>query len=182
MQRIFTFIILLMATTTLTAKSPGAYPPEVQLNDFLQENWTQQETDNAKLVIDFVQQLMNEHNFEYILKEFGSHPYLQHNRNMTDGIDGVLNAVRDVVKRYPEYAYDVKRIVVSGDLVIFHSHVTVKAKQRGDESKGFIISDTWRIQDGQIVEHWDAIQALNGFFRFYTWLTGGKVRNANGLF
>ena len=166
----------------MTASTSGAYPLEVQLHDFIQESWTEQETNNAKIVIDFVQQLMNEHNFEYILREFGSHPYIQHNRGMTDGIDGVLHAVRGVVKRYPDYCYDVKRIVSSGDLVIFHSHITVKAKHRGNEQKGLVISDTWRVKDGKIVEHWDAIQPLNGLFRFFSWLNGGKIRNANGLF
>ena len=171
-----------MASTSTISAQKAPQSPQVLLQNFLDPEWTQKETDNAKVVISFIQNLMNEHNFDFIEKEFYSHPYVQHNRSMSDGISGVLLSVEDLVKRFPEYSYDVKRIISSGNFVVFHSHVTVKAKHRGNDKKGFIISDTWRLKDGKLVEHWDAIQPLNGFFRFYYWLVGGKVRNENGLF
>lgn len=156
--------------------------PQLLLDNYIEESWTQTETSNVKVIIDFVQKLMNDHDFDYVKQEYSSHSYVQHNRGMTDGINGVLHSVKDVVKRYPEYSYDVKRIIASSEFVVFHSHITVKAKHRKNEKKGFIISDTWRIENGKVVEHWDAIQPLNGFFRFYSWMVGGKVRNSNGLF
>ncbi|MEM7036571.1 MAG: ester cyclase, partial [Bacteroidota bacterium] len=174
------FIFFVMAT--IHSSQVRSQAPQVQLEDHIQEHWTPKEVQNATIVINFIQQLMNAHDFEFIESAFGTHPYHQHNRSMKDGIPGVLEAVRDLVKSFPDYCYDVKRILVSGDHVVFHSHVTVKSKHRGNDKKGFIISDTWRLEKGKIVEHWDAIQPLNGFFRFYTWLTGGKIRNSNGLF
>lgn len=170
-----------MASTSKISAQTGTEIPQLLLEDHIQENWSQSETNNVKVVIDFVQHLMNDHDFDYIEKQFGSSPYTQHNQSMTDGISGVVEAVQSVVKRYPEYSYGVKRIVASGDYVVLHSHISMKAKQRGDETKGFIITDTWRLEDGKLVEHWDAVQPINGFWRFYTWLTGGKVRNTNGL-
>ncbi|MEM1270403.1 MAG: nuclear transport factor 2 family protein, partial [Bacteroidota bacterium] len=99
-----------------------------------------------------------------------------------DGLEGLTEFLRRFVGRFPEYGYDVKRILVDGDTVMFHSHVTTKASHRGDDTKGFNIIDTWRIQGGTIADHWDAIQPLDGFMRLYVWLTGGAIRNANGVF
>ncbi len=182
MQRIIILITIIMATQISSPAQTSSSTPQVRLDDFIEEGWSQTETNNAKVVIDFVQHLMNDHDFDYIERTFGSHPYVQHNQSMIDGIPGVLEAVQGVVKRSPDYSYDVKRIIASGDYVVFHTHVTLKAKHRGNDRKGLIISDTWRVKEGRIVEHWDAIQPVQGFFRFYAWLTGGKVRNSNGLF
>jgi len=87
-----------------------------------------------------------------------------------------------LTKQFPEFSYDVKWIVASDDMVVFHSHVTIKAKDRGNEKKGFIITDTWRLENGEIVEHWDAIQAIQPLLRFYMWIQGGKKRNKNTQF
>ena len=64
--------------------------------------------------------------------------------------------------------------------MIFHSHATLEAKHRGDDRKGFDIIARWRIADGQVVEHWDAIQPIDRFGRISVLMTGGTIRNANG--
>ena len=171
-----------MATNTMNPTSAGTQSPQLHLNDFLQADWTQTETSNVKVMIDFVQHLMNDHDFAYIEENFGHHRYVQHNRSMEDSIAGVLGVVKNTVKRFPDYCYDVKRIIASGDYVVFHSHVTLNAKHRGNEKKGLLISDTWRIKDGELVEHWDVLQSLNFSLRLLSFLTGGKIRNSNGLF
>lgn len=154
----------------------------IQVENFQQENWSAQELANVELVTDFVQHIMNNHDFDYIMTQYGDQPYAQHNRSMNDGIEGVVESVKGLQKRYPDFTYDVKHIHVDGEYVIFHSHSTVKKKHRGNDQKGFNIMDTWRVQDGKIVEHWDAIQPLNGFMRFYSWMVGGAIRNGNGVF
>jgi len=182
MYKVIILISIIMASAATISAQQISNRPQVLLDHFIQEEWSQTETNNAKIVIDFVQKLMNDHDFDYIEQTYGSHPYVQHNRSMTDGIPGVLGAVKGIVKGNPDYCYDVKRILVSGDYVVFHSHITIKAKDRGNEKKGLVISDTWRVKEGKIVEHWDAIQPLQGLFRFMSWLNGGKIRNSNGLF
>lgn len=154
----------------------------VDLNKLKQPHWTAEEVKHAELVSDFVQKLMNEHDFEYVEKVFGGNTYRQHNRNMSDGISGVIQTVKSLVKRSPAYTYDVKHISVDGDVVHFHSHVTLNEKHRGNPNVGFNIKDTWRIEEGAIVEHWDAIQPINGAMRFYAWMVGGKIANENTLF
>ena len=156
--------------------------PKINFDALKQEHWSEKEMDNARLVMDFVQNLMNNHDFDYVLKTFGNDLYTQHNRNIPDGFEALVRFVQKFAKRFPEYSYDVKRIIIDGDYVIFHSHVTMNKKHRGNDKKGLNIIDTWRIQDGKIAEHWDAIQPIDGFMRFYVWLTGGAIQNANGVF
>ena len=93
-----------------------------------------------------------------------------------------MGYVKTLTKRFPEYAFDVKRIVSSGDIVVLHSHATLKAKHRGDETKGFIVMDTFRLQNGQLSEHWDALQAIDFGTRLLMLLTGGAKGNANPTF
>ena len=169
-------------TSTSTKKDTPMDPIIIDLDALKKSNWSKQELENAALVIDFVQHIMNNHDFDYIQQKFGSHPYRQHNRNIPDGIDGLLSYIEQSAKRYPEFTYDVKHIYVDGNFVTLHSHATIKKKDRGNDKKGFNINDTWRVENGQLVEHWDAVQPINGSMRFFGWLTGGKVRNQNGVF
>ena len=57
-------------------------------------------------------------------------------------MDGLASYVKTVVKRFPDYAFDVNRIIATQDFVILHSHATLKAAHRGNEAKGFIITGT----------------------------------------
>ena len=156
--------------------------PTIELDAHTRTNWTPEEIANAELVTGFVRALMNDHDFDTVRDVYGNDAYVQHNHGIVDGIDGVITTVSDLVKRFPEYSYDVKHVHVDDDIVIFHSHATLKAKHRGDDRKGFNIIDRWRIADGRIVEHWDAIQPIDRFGRLYALMVGGKVRNANGTY
>lgn len=147
-----------------------------------QDHWSETEQRNARLVIEFVQLLMNDHDFDTIRARYGANGYLQHNRGIPDGIDGLVGYLAPFTKRYPEYGYDVQRVYADGEYVTLHSHVTLKAKHRGDERRGFNIIDTWRVVDGQITEHWDAIQPLSSSMRLLTLAIGGRSRNGNSLF
>lgn len=157
-------------------------PQTFKLNTLAQPHWTEQQHANAETVLTFIQQLMNQHDFDLIIQKQGETAYRQHNRNMPDGIHGVVNALRKLTKRFPEFSYDVKRIFVDGDNVIVHSHATVQKKHRGNDKKGFNIIDTWTVKDGMLIEHWDVVQPLDSFMRLHYWLTGGSILNNNGVF
>lgn len=154
----------------------------INFESLKKSHWSQGQLANAKLVNDFVQNLMNNHNFDYVLERFGNDEYVQHNRGIADGLGALVAFVEIFAKQFPEYSYDVKHIHVDADYVIFHSHATVKKAHRGNDKKGFNIIDTWQVKDGRIVEHWDAIQPLDMFMRFYVWINGGKILNNNGVF
>ena len=155
---------------------------EINLERFKKETWTEQELQNATVVVDFVQNLMNDHNFDYLKEKYGSHRYEQHNQSMTDGLTGVIDVVSNFAKRYPDYAYDVRHMYVDGSSVILHSHATNNRKHRGNPKKGMNIMDVWKVEDGEITEHWDAVQPIHGSMRFLFWMIGGKFRNNNTYF
>lgn len=156
--------------------------PQIIFENHVQDHWTEQETENVKIVVDFFQHLMNEHNFEYTLNTYTGGTYLQHNRAIPNEIEGLVGYVKTMVKRFPEYSFDVKRIYADGDFVILHSHTTMQAKHRGNEEKGFIITDTFKLKNGKLTEHWDAIQPIDFFSRFLMLVTGGTIGNNNPTF
>ncbi len=155
---------------------------KIDLNALTKPHWTDSQKEKAKLVVNFVQLIMNDHNFDEVISRFGQQEYKQHNRTIEDGISGVVKTIKDLTKTSPEFSYDVKHIYVDGEHVILHSHATLKTKHRGNEQQGFNIIDTWKVQEGKLVEHWDTIQGLNFSMRLYVLMVGGKVRNENGVF
>lgn len=180
MFKSLTSLILLFASTVVHAQSKDTLI--IDLPSLQKTNWSEQEVENAELITDFVQNLMNNHNFSYILEHYNDSSYVQHNRNLPDKVTGLVNFLEEFVEDYPDYAYDVKHIYVDGDYVIFHSHATLDREDRGNDQKGMNIIDTWRIEDGRIVEHWDSIQALDFSMRVYSLISGGDIANSNGVF
>ncbi len=182
-KTILLVLTCVLVIDTYAQKTETMNSPKINFEILKQDHWSDQEKSNVSIIADFVQHIMNDHNFDYILKNYGDSRYLQHNKGIPDGVAGLVEFIKNnFAKRYPEYSYDVKWIVASGDMVITHSHVTTKAKHRGNEKKGFIITDTWRLKDGKIEEHWDAIQAIQPSLRLFMWLQGGKHRNSNTQF
>lgn len=156
--------------------------PQILMDEHMQEQWTDEEIGNVKVVVDFFQKLMNEHDFDITLKKHGGGSYTQHNRAIPNEIPGLIGYVKTMTKRFSDYSFDVKKIYADGEYVLLHSHVTMKAKHRGNESKGFIITDTFKLKNGKLIEHWDAIQGIDFFSRFLMLLTGGSVQNNNATF
>ncbi|MEM7208910.1 MAG: nuclear transport factor 2 family protein [Pseudomonadota bacterium] len=180
MLKTLTSLILIIASVSVSAQSENK--PIINFQSLQKPNWTEQELENARLITDFVQNLMNNHNFDYILERYNDSSYVQHNRNLPDKVTGLVGFLKEFVQDYPDYAYEVKHIYADGDFVIFHSHATVDQADRGNDKKGLNIIDTWRLENGRIVEHWDSIQALDGFMRLYALISGGNIENANGVF
>lgn len=180
MRKIIASTLLILASVTASAQNADKLV--IDLQSLQKPSWTEQELANATVITDFVQNLMNNHNFDYILERYNDSSYVQHNRNLPDKITGLVGFLKEFVEDYPDYTYDVKHIYVDGDYVIFHSHATLKKDDRGNDKKGMNIIDIWRLEDGRIVEHWDSIQALGTLMRFYSLINGGNIQNANGVF
>lgn len=173
---------LLLCLTSFVSLAQDSDKLKVDLESLQKASWSEQELKNAEIITDFVQNIMNNHNFDYVLEHYNDSSYVQHNRNIPDKVTGLVGFLKEFVAEYPEYTYDVKHIYVDGDYVIFHSHATLNKEDRGNDEKGLNIIDTWRLENGRIVEHWDSIQALDGFMRFYSLISGGTIRNENGVF
>lgn len=55
----------------------------------------------------------------------------------------------------PDMTLEVKRVVAEGDLVVLHSHLTLKPGE-----PGMALADFFRIEDDKVVEHWDVVQSI----------------------
>ena len=49
----------------------------------------------------------------------------------------------------------------------------VVKNDQGNPQKGINLKDTWKVENGQLVEHWDAIQPIDGFMRLFAVFAGG---------
>jgi predicted SnoaL-like aldol condensation-catalyzing enzyme len=120
---------------------------------------------NKKIVQEFYNFLINKKDFKSASKYIGNR-YIQHNPLVAEGPEG-LKALVDFLKSdYPDARSEIKRIFADGDYVIIHVHSV-----RIPKTRGRAIFDLFRLENGKIVEHWDAIQEIPE-----------SSANANGMF
>ncbi len=155
---------------------------QINLDLLKRDSWSNEERRNAEFVIEFVQKIMNDHDFEYVKENFGSNPYRQHNQSMIDGIEGVIQSMEQLTSNFPDFSYEVKHVYVDSEFVIVQSHATLSKEDRGNPQKGLNIYDTWKVVNNQIVEHWDAIQGIDQRMRKVVLQNGGQFRNDNTYF
>jgi NADPH:quinone reductase-like Zn-dependent oxidoreductase/predicted SnoaL-like aldol condensation-catalyzing enzyme len=79
--------------------------------------------------------------------------YVQHNPLAPDGPDALKYFVATTRQQFPDVAFEPRRAIADGDLVLLHSrNVLVPG------SPGIAVFDIFRYQDGKIAEHWDILQ------------------------
>lgn len=154
----------------------------LNIEDYKQWYWSNDEIKNVTVALSLIQNLMNDHNFNYVYEKYYHHPYIQHNLMIKDDIIGLIKFIKKKVRWFPSFAYDVKEITVSNDIVIFHSHVILNLKHRRNYKKGFIVIDKWRFQNGQIIEHWIIINPISFLNKIYMLFEGSLIRNSNLFF
>ncbi|NGO08050.1 SnoaL-like domain-containing protein [Streptomyces sp. HC44] len=107
---------------------------------------------NKKLVTAFVDQLLVRKDLSAI-DTYVAPEYRQHNPNIPDGVAGVKAGLGAYIEQFPQLSVEPKRIIAEGDLVAVHSHYVDAPGERGRA-----VLDLFRVRDGKIVEHWDAVQ------------------------
>ncbi|MEW8545749.1 MAG: hypothetical protein AB2693_19685, partial [Candidatus Thiodiazotropha sp.] len=100
MWKIIASTLLILASTTTFAQNTEKLV--IDLESLQKPGWTEQELANAALITDFVQNLMNNHNFDYILERYNDSSYVQHNRNLPDKITGLVSFLKEFVEDYPD--------------------------------------------------------------------------------
>jgi predicted SnoaL-like aldol condensation-catalyzing enzyme len=81
--------------------------------------------------------------------------YIQHNPIAPDGKDAAVEVLGKALEMLPGWSYEFKHAYVDGDIVVLHSHVRMKADDRG-----MAVVDIFRFEKGKIVEHWDVVQPI----------------------
>jgi predicted SnoaL-like aldol condensation-catalyzing enzyme len=109
---------------------------------------------NKKIVQEFYNLLINKKDFKAASKYIGNR-YIQHNPLVAEGPEGLKAFVDFLKSDYPDAKSEIKRIFADGDYVIIHVHSV-----RIPGTRGRAIFDLFKLENGKIVEHWDAIQEI----------------------
>jgi predicted SnoaL-like aldol condensation-catalyzing enzyme len=81
--------------------------------------------------------------------------YIQHNPDVSDGLEGFINYFERMQREYPKKAIEFVRSIAEGDLVSLHTH------QIWPKNDQYVTMDFFRFdENGKICEHWDAIQQI----------------------
>ncbi len=72
-----------------------------------------------------------------------------------DGPKPFIDFVTGWTQANPALRAEIKRVVAEGDLVAAHVHIKLNPQDRG-----IAAMDIFRLANGKIVEHWDAIQPV----------------------
>lgn len=81
--------------------------------------------------------------------------YIQHNPDVSDGVEGFINYFERMQKEYPKKSIEFVRCIAEDDLVSLHTH------QIWPENDQYVTMDFFRFDNnGKICEHWDAIQQI----------------------
>lgn len=77
--------------------------------------------------------------------------YIQHSPLVAAGVKPVKDLVVGL-KSNPAYSYKTTRVIAEGPLVVLHGSYT------GFGEKPLVAFDIFRVENGKLIEHWDAMQ------------------------
>lgn len=109
-------------------------------------------TNPRDIVITATTELFGNKDVTAIDRYFGP-TYIEHNPSEADGVDG-LRALAGSLENSPEFKATPHRVIADGDLVAFHSTYV------GLGPTPLVAFDIFRVADGRIVEHWDALSPV----------------------
>lgn len=140
-------------TAVLTAGTAFAGPdatPRSSAAAALRGGRPGQEARNKRIVLAFVDLGINQKKPREAADRYLG-DLIQHNPQVADGKEGWVTWATGFVTTFPDANVDFKRFLADGDLVTVHSHFTLSPTDRG-----LAAIDIFRVDDGKIVEHWDA--------------------------
>jgi predicted SnoaL-like aldol condensation-catalyzing enzyme len=108
---------------------------------------------NKQIVLDFYEKALNQKDFAAASVYLGT--YTQHNPNAADGPEGLKGFLAFLKEKYPQSHSEIKQVFTDGDYVILHVFTV-----RDPGTRGNAIIDIFRLKDGKIEEHWDAVQPI----------------------
>lgn len=112
------------------------------------------QADNRAVVTDFARMFYTERDVRAAFETYVAEDYIQHNPGIADGRAA---AVERLVPMFAESGreFGVRQIIVDGDMAVIHVHAIPTPGARGAS-----VFDMYRLENGRIVEHWDAIQPV----------------------
>ena len=110
---------------------------------------------NKRTVVEFYQMAFNAHQPAEAVRRYVGPYYRQHNFEVDDGSDAFIEFVTGFATRFPQLHIDIHRVIAEGDFVVLHC-----LAKTTPEDRGMVAIDIFRLEQGRIVEHWDALQPV----------------------
>lgn len=113
---------------------------------------------NKKSVVEFCEKAFNQKDFDAAKVYFGPQ-FVDHNPaasgDGTRDVEGFGRFVSFLRSKFPESHFEIQRVIAGGDYVVIHLHSV-----REPGTRGRAVIDIFRLEQGKIVEHWDAVQDI----------------------
>lgn len=140
--------------TGITPKNPSG---RTQLDGTTEITDFEKTAANKKIIADFAEEVLINHKMENITTFINPNKYIQHNSQVADGLEGFGAAMKAMREQGVVMAYDkVHKILGEGNFVLMISEGKFGAN--GGHPTSFY--DLFRLENGQIVEHWDVIEPI----------------------
>jgi predicted SnoaL-like aldol condensation-catalyzing enzyme len=104
------------------------------------------------------------------IDEYMRDDYIQHNADCPQGKAGFLEFFDIIFKALPDFSYTLKKMVAEDDIVMAYSTTTgthTGGEWLGQAATGarldFDVVDIFRLEGGQIAEHWDVADTFSLF-------------------
>jgi predicted SnoaL-like aldol condensation-catalyzing enzyme len=102
--------------------------------------------------------LFNGRQLELLDQYWAGEAYLQHNPLAANGTEGLEQAFEAI--NPPGGQVRFHQLLADGDLVFTFSQMLPPGADPNNEFIGLAVADIFRVVDGKIVEHWDALQEV----------------------
>jgi len=102
---------------------------------------------NRQLVRDYLEVVWNQGDVA-AAEVYLDQNLIQHNPNLPDGRAPLVQFIAGFKQQVPDGRFDIRRVIVDGELVAVHSLFTTAPDDRGTA-----VVDLFRVADGRIVEH-----------------------------
>ena len=115
---------------------------------------SQAQWSNKEIVTEFARLFYTERDVKTAFERYVIEDYVQHNPGIKDGRAAAIEALSDMFAEAGRQ-FLIKQIIVDGEMAVIHVHAIPKPGERGAS-----VFDMYRLKDGKIIEHWDAIQLV----------------------
>jgi predicted SnoaL-like aldol condensation-catalyzing enzyme len=112
------------------------------------------EATNRAVVTEFARLFYTDRDVRRAFETYVVEDYIQHNPRIADGREAALTVLEPMFSE-PGREFRIEQILVDGDMAVIHVHAIPEPGARGAS-----VFDMYRLEDGMIVEHWDAIQPV----------------------